>query len=1003
MRLRGCTSLAEMFIVAILVAGSSGCSGGSATTPPPPGHAISVSLSETRATVDEGATAQFAAMVTNDSANVGVTWTVSCSAAPCGSVSPNSTASGATTTYTPPRSLVNDLTVTLTAASLADATKSASLTITIPAITLSLAPTSANVQAGAKAQLTATVTNDGGNNGVNWTISCSAAPCGSVSPTATANGSATTYTAPASPPPSLLTVTLTATSVSDGTKTASATVTVPVVTVSVIPSAATVKVGASAQFSAAVTNDVASNGVIWSVSCSSSSCGSVSPKATASGADTTYTAPSTQIVGNLTVTLTATSVTDPAASASATITVSGITVSIAPTSASVPSGGTQQFTATVSNDPNNGGVTWQLLAELACFDPQGRSCHVASPVFVACITCGTVSPTSSATGAPVTYTAPAHFTRPLFPSGYNFFVGIFLQATSATNTAALGRASVRILPISVSVSPGTANVSINGTQQLTATVTNDGTNSGVTWTVTQNGVACAPGCGNIAPMSTASGANVTYTAPAVAPTLPVVAVIAKSVEDSAASASAIVTITGSGGGPACGAGSGSESLLNGQYAFLLHGFDSNGDVATVGSFTADGTGKITAGEEDIHRSPGLETDLSIGATASSYAVGSDHRGCVILANSNGETTYLRFALGSTNSGGIATLGHIIEFDDMAGTGTRATGTIRLQDATAFAASHFNGNYTFGVAGGFNGRFALAGTLTSDGVSALTTSSFDVDTAGTITSNASSSPGGVFTCCSANGRGTLQISASALTVDFWVYMINSGDAFVVSTDVAVASGEAIGVPSTATFTQASLNGISVLRGTAQSASGPIVDIATANADGKGSLTVNDNVNNAGTFTTGSSLLNYVVASNGRVMTTGGSTPPVLYLYGQNQGFLVGTDPDVTFGIVEPQAAGPFSDASLSGAYMDGTENPSASTVTMESAAVTPDGSGNATGTSDQSSSAGLAQNQPGSLTYSIAADGTGTFGSNTTAILVSGNKLVFISNTSANPTITVVEK
>jgi len=119
--------------------------------------------------------------------------------------------------------------------------------------------------------------------------------------------------------------------------------------------------------------------------------------------------------------------------------------------------------------------------------------------------------------------------------------------------------------------------------------------------------------------------------------------------------------------------------------------------------------------------------------------------------------------------------------------------------------------------------------------------------------------------------------------------------------------------------------------------------------------------------------------------------------------VGTDPDVTFGIVEPQAAGPFSDASLSGAYMDGAENPSASTVTLESAAVTPDGSGNATGTSDQSSSAGLAQNQPVILTYSIAADGRGTFGSNTTAILVSGNKLVFISNTSSSPTITVVDK
>jgi hypothetical protein len=50
-----------------------------------------------------------------------------------------------------------------------------------------------------------------------------------------------------------------------------------------------------------------------------------------------------------------------------------------------------------------------------------------------------------------------------------------------------------------------------------------------------------------------------------------------------------------------------------------------------------------------------------------------------------------------------------------------------------------------------------------------------------------------------------------------------------------------------------------------------------------------------------------------------------------------------------------------------------------------------------------QNQSLNLTYSFPANGVGNVGSNTTAILISGNKLVFINNTSANPTITVVEK
>lgn len=68
----------------------------------------------------------------------------------------------------------------------------------------------------------------------------------------------------------------------------------------------------------------------------------------------------------------------------------------------------------------------------------------------------------------------------------------------------------------------------------------------------------------------------------------------------------------------------------------------------------------------------------------------------------------------------------------------------------------------------------------------------------------------------------------------------------------------------------------------------------------------------------------------------------------------------------------------------------------------DGAGNVAGTFDQSNLAGLTQNQSLSLTYSVSANGAGTFGSGTTASLVSGNKLVFINNTST-PAITVVEK
>jgi hypothetical protein len=578
-----------------------------------------------------------------------------------------------------------------------------------------------------------------------------------------------------------------------------------------------------------------------------------------------------------------------------------------------------------------------------------------------------------------------------------------LIATSVTNTLASTGASITLLPISVSVSPTSASVAVNATQQFTATVTDDGTNSGVTWTLTQSGAACSPGCGTIAPTSTASGAAATYTPPATAPALPLVTVTATSVENTTKTGSAKVTLTTSTGGLACGAGSGGESLLKGQYAFLTHGFDQSFPVMfTGGSFTADGTGKITGGEEDIQPAGLAGTDVNINPRGSAYAVGPDHRGCVVLASTDGTTLSFRFALGSINSSsGIATNGHIIEFDDASGTGTRAAGSIRLQDATSFTASQFKGNYAFGLV---LGPHAMAGTFNSDGVSAITSNTIDADFAGTVTSNVTSTPGGSFTCCSANGRGTLELDNSSPGLGFFatyaMYMIDSGDVFLVSD---IVNGEAIGIPSGTTFAQASLSGVSVLRESAQSSNGPIVHIGTANADGKGAIAVDDNINNAGTFTTSSTALNYVVASNGRVAVSGGSTPMVLYLYGQNQGFLVGTDPDATFGILEPQATGPFSNASFSGAYTFGAENPSASTVIMESGLVTADGNGNAAGTSDQSGPTGLTQNQSFNFTYSFPANGVGNVGSGTTAIVISGNKLVFINNTSTNPTITVVEK
>jgi hypothetical protein len=91
---------------------------------------ISVSFgSAPPASLSLGATTSMTAAVANDPAQAGVSWTVACAASDCGSFNPIATASGVATIYTPPATLPNPETVTVTATSATDRSKSVSATI----------------------------------------------------------------------------------------------------------------------------------------------------------------------------------------------------------------------------------------------------------------------------------------------------------------------------------------------------------------------------------------------------------------------------------------------------------------------------------------------------------------------------------------------------------------------------------------------------------------------------------------------------------------------------------------------------------------------------------------------------------------------------------------------------------------------------------------------------------------------------------------------------------
>lgn len=98
--------------------------------------------------------------------------------------------------------------------------------------------------------------------------------------------------------------------------------------------------------------------------------------------------------------------------------------------------------------------------------------------------------------------------------------------------------------LSVSLSSTSASVQAGiGTQDFTAMVQNDSQSRGVTWTLTQSGANCSPGCGTLSATSSASGTPIKYTAPFNQPNPTNVTLTAISVGDTTKSAPAAITVT----------------------------------------------------------------------------------------------------------------------------------------------------------------------------------------------------------------------------------------------------------------------------------------------------------------------------------------------------------------------------------------------------------------------------------------------------------------------------
>lgn len=224
MKSRLISSFCGIIVLLSLLTGCGGSGSGGSTQP------IAVAFgTQPPVSMAAGTTADISAVVSNDTLNAGVLWSVTCGGSQCGSFNPKSTPSSAATTFVAPASIPGKGTVTITATSVSDPTKwvTSNINVTAPkgiSVAFASQPPASIVQ-GLTLGLTAAVSDDSKNAGVTWTVSCGSAACGSFNPTATPTGVATTYTAPSAVPTGNM-VTIKATSVADTTKSATANITI---------------------------------------------------------------------------------------------------------------------------------------------------------------------------------------------------------------------------------------------------------------------------------------------------------------------------------------------------------------------------------------------------------------------------------------------------------------------------------------------------------------------------------------------------------------------------------------------------------------------------------------------------------------------------------------------------------------------------------------------------------------------------------------------------------
>ncbi len=368
-----------------------------------------------------------------------------------------------------------------------------------------------------------------------------------------------------------------------------------------------------------------------------------------------------------------------------------ITIDIAPPSAINANALYPTQSVTLTATPSSGPVlpvTWSLGPAATC---------TGSPN-----PCGTLTPVTPATTPPTaTYAAPA---TPIS--------SVTVTATSTTSSVT-GTLGITVIPVTVIVTPLTANVGVNLVQKFTAIAVPDDAPQTFTWSPP----TCNNGnCGSISPDPNNSDVAV-YTAGSVTQSVTVAATSTVMQSNPAVGTSKVAVI--------------SSRLPAGGYEFWFSGQDNGGDhVAVVGSLHVDTKGVIT-GVEDVLSASGPE-QLTVNSGSYTPISLNNELGTLRLSLSSGATDTYTAVITSSD------LIRMVESDN---TGITGSGVMQVSSSQQFNAGATPQTFAFGFTGvdSTGKRVGYVGMLTTDGTGTITGGMVDTNDNGNTANVCGASP------------------------------------------------------------------------------------------------------------------------------------------------------------------------------------------------------------------------------------------------------------------------